>query len=404
MKLQGFFAWPSATAANRTRRPEMKNTVLLRPHSAKTRAFPMTTVSTIGFSTAAPEQADVTLSPAEAGAAIRALSIADKTALMKLARLYARKTPYDHEDLLQEAMRAWCSTARAPGRGTQRRCCSCGAWCVQHRVEWKMTWPSATAGRPTSKARNAASSRASTSSRSLRCSTTIRRRRSPCAARRWRSARGQELQEFERARQDRTSESKRTQDLAPPSRSWNYRRLSPWNCSSDHMQNLADALSEDIVATPAAVLLAEVAEARGDRHAFAVDFDRIVGRAERRARWRGIVQRLRAMLPSLALRSSWRPALAAVACLAVIVVAGDLYLHVRPVGPTPTPSAGARQRISRGREPARRDCRTAALVARRGTARRYRRWRANRGYPPSLRTAPRRHFGKFRAEARVHHA
>jgi murein DD-endopeptidase MepM/ murein hydrolase activator NlpD len=107
------------------------------------------------------------------------------------------------------------------------------------------------------------------------------------------------------------------------------------NRSSDHMQNLADALSEDIVATPAAVLLAEVAEARGDRHAFAVDFDRIVGRAERRARWRGIVQRLRAMLPSLALRSSWRPALAAVACLAVIVVAGDLYLHVRPVGPTP---------------------------------------------------------------------
>ena len=101
------------------------------------------------------------------------------------------------------------------------------------------------------------------------------------------------------------------------------------------MQNLADALSEDIVATPAAVLLAEVAEARGDRHAFAVDFDRIVGRAARRTRWRGIVQRLRAMLPSFALRSSWRPALAAVACLAVIVVAGDLYLHVRPVGPTP---------------------------------------------------------------------
>ena len=62
------------------------------------------TVSTIEVSTAAPEPAAATLSPAEAGAAIRALSVADKTALMKLAFLYARKTPYDHEDLLQEAM------------------------------------------------------------------------------------------------------------------------------------------------------------------------------------------------------------------------------------------------------------------------------------------------------------
>src|ERR1700692_1281253 len=106
------------------------------------------------------------------------------------------------------------------------------------------------------------------------------------------------------------------------------------NRSTDHMHNLADALGEDIVATPAAVLLAEVAEARGDRHASARDFDRIVGRAERRTRWRGIAQRLGAMLPSFALRSSWRPALAAVAGMAVIVAAGDLYLHVQSMGPT----------------------------------------------------------------------
>ena len=64
----------------------------------------MTTVSSIEVSTAAPEPAAAVLTPAEAGAAIRALSVADKAALMKLARLYARKTPYDHEDLLQEAM------------------------------------------------------------------------------------------------------------------------------------------------------------------------------------------------------------------------------------------------------------------------------------------------------------
>jgi DNA-directed RNA polymerase specialized sigma24 family protein len=64
----------------------------------------MTTVSSIDVPTAAPEPASASLSLAEARAAIRALSVADKAALMKLACLYARKTPYDHEDLLQEAM------------------------------------------------------------------------------------------------------------------------------------------------------------------------------------------------------------------------------------------------------------------------------------------------------------
>jgi hypothetical protein len=73
----------------------------------------MTTVSTIGFSTTGPEPAAAILSPAEAAAAIRSLSVADKIALMKIARLYARKTPYDHEDLLQEAMCRVLSGARA---------------------------------------------------------------------------------------------------------------------------------------------------------------------------------------------------------------------------------------------------------------------------------------------------
>lgn len=71
----------------------------------------MTTVSTLGFSTSEPAAA--TLSPAEAAAAIRALTAADKTALMKIARLYAKKTPYDHEDLLQEALCRVLAGARA---------------------------------------------------------------------------------------------------------------------------------------------------------------------------------------------------------------------------------------------------------------------------------------------------
>jgi hypothetical protein len=71
----------------------------------------MTTVSTLGLSTSEPAAAS--LSPAEAEAAVRALSAADKTALMKIARLYARKTPYDHEDLLQEALCRVLAGARA---------------------------------------------------------------------------------------------------------------------------------------------------------------------------------------------------------------------------------------------------------------------------------------------------
>jgi DNA-directed RNA polymerase specialized sigma24 family protein len=74
----------------------------------------MTTVSTIDLSTTRPAPAAAILSPAEAGAAIRSLTAADKIALTKIARLYAKKTPYDHEDLLQEAIcrvlagtRAW---------------------------------------------------------------------------------------------------------------------------------------------------------------------------------------------------------------------------------------------------------------------------------------------------------
>jgi hypothetical protein len=74
----------------------------------------MTTVSTIDFSAPGSVPAAATLSVAEAGTAIGLLTEGDRIALLKIARLFAKKTPYDHEDLLQEAMfrvlcgkRAW---------------------------------------------------------------------------------------------------------------------------------------------------------------------------------------------------------------------------------------------------------------------------------------------------------
>ena len=87
---------------------------LPRLNSATARAIEMTTFSTLNLTGAGARPAAATLSRAEATTAVRSLSAADKTALMKIARLYARKTPYDHEDLLQEALcrvlagtRAW---------------------------------------------------------------------------------------------------------------------------------------------------------------------------------------------------------------------------------------------------------------------------------------------------------
>ena len=44
------------------------------------------------------------LSASEVIEAIRTLGAAEKAGLAKIARLYARKTPYDHADLLQEAL------------------------------------------------------------------------------------------------------------------------------------------------------------------------------------------------------------------------------------------------------------------------------------------------------------
>ncbi|HEY1545405.1 MAG TPA: peptidoglycan DD-metalloendopeptidase family protein [Xanthobacteraceae bacterium] len=119
--------------------------------------------------------------------------------------------------------------------------------------------------------------------------------------------------------------------------------------SPDQLQNLADALGEDVVAASPEVLAAEAAQERGDGAGLALDFDRIVVRAERQARWRRVAQWLRARLPSASARS-WRPALAAVAGVAVVVVAGDIYLNVRP-----DRASRALQPVeqSRAREPAR---------------------------------------------------
>jgi murein DD-endopeptidase MepM/ murein hydrolase activator NlpD len=109
------------------------------------------------------------------------------------------------------------------------------------------------------------------------------------------------------------------------------------NRNSDPHFNLADALSEDILDASAEGLVAEAAH---DGAAVAA-FDRIAARAERQARWRRFAGRLHSFVSSLVPPAAWRPALVAVAGVAVVVVAGDLYVHLRPYGVASSPPPAA---------------------------------------------------------------
>jgi hypothetical protein len=75
----------------------------------------MTTTFSVGAENK-PRSAE--LSQSEVIKAIQALTDADKIALMKVARLYAQKTLFGHEDLLQEAMCRVLSGGRAVPRGS----------------------------------------------------------------------------------------------------------------------------------------------------------------------------------------------------------------------------------------------------------------------------------------------
>jgi hypothetical protein len=99
--------------------------------------------------------------------------------------------------------------------------------------------------------------------------------------------------------------------------------------SRDALHNLADALGEDVVAAPPERLLAEAAQDHGDAHALAAAFGRVSARAARQSVARRMGARVRAFASSIGL-ASWKPVMAATAALAVLVVAGDLYWHVRP--------------------------------------------------------------------------
>jgi murein DD-endopeptidase MepM/ murein hydrolase activator NlpD len=97
--------------------------------------------------------------------------------------------------------------------------------------------------------------------------------------------------------------------------------------NADPFNNLADALAEDIVAAPAAALMHDASSDPGGAHGFVAAFDRIAARAGAQARRRLIAERLRALLNAVVPPLSWTSAMAAVASLGVVVVAGGIYVH-----------------------------------------------------------------------------
>jgi murein DD-endopeptidase MepM/ murein hydrolase activator NlpD len=99
------------------------------------------------------------------------------------------------------------------------------------------------------------------------------------------------------------------------------------NPSSDPLLNLADALGEDIVATPADALLHEAAGEAGGRDGAVTAFDRIAARAAAQSRRRRIAERLRALIDGVSGSITWRSAMAGVAGIFVVAVGGGLYVH-----------------------------------------------------------------------------
>jgi DNA-directed RNA polymerase specialized sigma24 family protein len=93
-------------------------------------AFKMTTLSI----TIEGEASNAALSQAELIAIIQALGDADKIALTKIARLYARRTPFDHDDLLQEAICRVLSGKRVWARGVPVRSFLVG---VMRSIAWE---------------------------------------------------------------------------------------------------------------------------------------------------------------------------------------------------------------------------------------------------------------------------
>jgi murein DD-endopeptidase MepM/ murein hydrolase activator NlpD len=116
---------------------------------------------------------------------------------------------------------------------------------------------------------------------------------------------------------------------------------------SEALHRLADALSDDILNTPVENLIAEVAEDHGDGQTLAKTFNRMLRRAIRRSTWQRFGSPSIELWAKMSSALAWRPVMASVAAVLVVVIAADLSVHWQQSGelqtiaraPAPAPAA-----------------------------------------------------------------
>jgi murein DD-endopeptidase MepM/ murein hydrolase activator NlpD len=96
---------------------------------------------------------------------------------------------------------------------------------------------------------------------------------------------------------------------------------------SEALLRLADALSEDILNTPAGNLIAEVTEDHGDGRALAKTFNRMLGRAIRRSTWQRFGSPAIELWAKISSVVAWKPAIASITAVLVVVIAADFPMQ-----------------------------------------------------------------------------
>ena len=97
--------------------------------------------------------------------------------------------------------------------------------------------------------------------------------------------------------------------------------------SPDPLFNLADALSEDVVAAPADAVVHDVESDPGGRAGSVTSFDRISARAAAQSRRRRIVERLRTLLHAWPAPIGWTSVMAGAAGILVMGIVGGMYFR-----------------------------------------------------------------------------
>jgi murein DD-endopeptidase MepM/ murein hydrolase activator NlpD len=96
---------------------------------------------------------------------------------------------------------------------------------------------------------------------------------------------------------------------------------------SEALHRLADALSDDVLNTPVEELIAEVAEDHVDGRALAKTFNRMLTRAIRRSAWQRFGSPSVELWAKISSVVAWKPAMASIAAVLVVVIAADLSVH-----------------------------------------------------------------------------